>query len=100
MGFCFEGITRHAILLHMNDKILSTTASCLVNSALLAELVPELVELGVFSEEDTYDIYGQALEFLERMQTEAVDPHFCSACAEARRMIEEPLRTMPRQSEN
>ena len=84
----------------MNDKILSTTASCLVNSALLAELIPKLVELGVFSEQDTYDIYDRALESLERMQTEAEDPHFRSACAEARRMIEGALKTTPRRSKD
>lgn len=84
----------------MNDKILSTTASCLINSALLAELIPKLAELDVFSEQDTYDIYDRALESLERMQAEAEDPQLRSVSVEARRMIEEPLRTMPRQSEN
>ena len=84
----------------MSDKNLSTTASYLVNSALLAELIPKLAELGVFSDQDSYDIYDRALESLERMQAEAEDPQLRSVFVEARRMVEEPLRTMPRRSEN
>ena len=86
--------------LHMSDKILSTTASCLVNSALLTELIPKLGELGVLSEQDTHDIYDRALESLERMQAEVEDPQLRPVYMQARRMIEEPLNSTPRRSRN
>lgn len=84
----------------MNDKINVITASGLVNSALVAELIPKLAELGVLSEQDTYDIYDRALESLERMQAEADDPEFREVCADARRIIEAPLADTPRTSKD
>lgn len=75
----------------MTVKLNAITASGLVNSALVAELIPKIAELGILSEQNTYDIYDRALESLERMQAEADDPEFREVCADARQIIETPL---------
>ncbi len=78
----------------------NATITSLVNSALVAELIAKLAELGVLSEQDTHDVYDRALESLERMQADADDPDFRAVCADARRMIEEPWSTTPRRFKN
>ena len=84
----------------MNDKIAPLTSSNLVNSVLIAELIPKLAELGVLSAQDTHDIYSRGYDALERMRTEAEDAEFRSICAEACRVVGEALNTTPLNSED
>jgi len=64
----------------------------------MAQLIPKLAELGVLSDQDTYDIYDRALESLERMQAETSDSNLQSIYKEAREIIEKPLRDEPRKA--
>ena len=76
----------------MKENLKSINVSNIINSSLMAQLIPKLAELGVLSGQDTYDIYDRALESLERMQSETKDTNLQSIYKEAREIIENPLR--------
>lgn len=79
----------------MTDKIPPLVTSNLINSVLMAELIPKLVELGVLSANDTQDIYSRAYDALEEMRAGADDAEYRAACAEGCRIIGEALNTTP-----
>lgn len=79
----------------MPDPIPPLVTSNLINSVLIAELIPKLAELGVLSARDTQGIYSRAYDALEVMRADAEDAEHRAACAEACRIVGKALNTTP-----
>lgn len=69
----------------------SVAASGLVSSALLASLIPALVDSGSLTERDAREIYENALLLLEAAQSELPE-HMAPIYETARKLIEDQLR--------
>lgn len=69
----------------------SVAASSLVSSALLASLIPALVENGSLTELEVREIYENALLMLEGAQSELPE-HMAPIYEAARKLIEDQLR--------
>ena len=72
------------------DPLESVAASELVSSALIASLIPTLVERGVLTSEDAQDVYENALLMIETQQGD--EPAVQRICEAARELIETRLR--------
>lgn len=72
------------------DPIESVAASELVTSALVASLIPTLVERGVLSDRDAREVYEHALLMIETEQGD--DPSVQRIYEAARELIEAHLR--------
>lgn len=72
------------------DPLESVAASELVSSALIASLIPTLVERGVLTSEDARDVYENALLMIETQQGD--EPAVQRIYEAARELIEAHLR--------
>lgn len=72
------------------DPVEAVTASHLVTSALVASLIPMLVDRGVLSPQDAREIYESALLMIESGQGD--DPGGARIYEAARELIEAHLR--------
>jgi glycerol-3-phosphate O-acyltransferase len=72
------------------DPLESVAASELVSSALIASLIPTLVERGVLTSEDAQDVYENALLMIETQQ--GSEPAIQRIYEAARELIEAHLR--------
>jgi len=72
--------------------LMAISASNLVSASLIASLIGKLAEKGILSNEDTREIYGQALLSLEEQNAQADSPEYEAICEFARQIIEDQLR--------
>jgi hypothetical protein len=72
------------------DPLESVAASELVSSALIASLIPALVERGVITPHDAHEIYENALLCIETLQAD--EPAVERIFQVARQLIETRLR--------
>ena len=72
------------------DTLESVAVSELVSSALIASLIPTLVERGVLTSEDAHDVYENALLMIETQQDD--EPAVQRIYEAARELIEARLR--------